>query len=118
MNTNGSMQMNSRVTKGTTANYMISSIENCLSASKRAARQALESMGDAEPVLALIFADISWQMMLSAQPGREIHAVREVIGGNIPIIGGYTYGQISRSGTGTPELLNQHFQIVLLGNPA
>jgi hypothetical protein len=117
MNTNGSMLMNSPVTKGSTAYYLISSIENCLSAAKRAARQALEALGDAEPVLAIVIADIAWQMMLPAQPGAEIQAVREVIGEHVPIVGGYTYGQIRRSGSGLPELLNQHIQIVLIGNP-
>lgn len=114
---NGSLLMNSRVTKGSTAYYLISSIENCLSAAKRTTLQALEKLGDSEPVLAFVFADIAWQMMLPTRPGAEIQAVREVIGENIPIIGGYTFGQICRSGSGMPELINQHFQIVLIGNP-
>ena len=114
----GNLLMNRRIEKGGTAYYLVSSIEHCLSAARRAASQALFSLSGAEPVLALVFADIAWQMMLPAQPGSEIQVVREVIGADVPIIGGYTYGQIHFSPSGEPELLNQHFQVVLFGNPA
>lgn len=114
----GNLLMDRRLNKGRTAFFLVSSIEQCVSAARRAAEQALSMLAGAEPILALVFADVAWQMMLPAQPGSEIQAVREVIGANVPIIGGYTYGQISYSKAGEPELLNQHFQIVLFGNPS
>ncbi len=113
--TDGSLRMNVSVPQGKTAYLLVSSAENCLAATRLATQQALEELGGAEPALALIFADIAFEMMLQAQPGSEISAVQSVLGSDVPIIGGYTYGQIGRDPGGRPELYNQHIQIVLFG---
>jgi hypothetical protein len=114
----GSLRMNSNLPQGKTAHFLVSSIEKCTHAAKAAAQTALETLGEAKPVLALIFADIAWQMLFQAQPGMDVSAVREVIGEDIPIIGGYTFGQVGLSRDGCPELLNQHIQVILIGDPA
>ena len=114
----GSLRMNTSLPQGKTAYLLVSSVENCLASAKLAAVQALESLGEARPVLALVFADIAWQMMLQGQPGREIEAIQGVIGPEIPIIGGYTFGQFGRSQDGHPCLYNQHIQIVIFGDPS
>lgn len=113
----GSLRMNSAIAQGKTAHILISSIDNCLLAARSAAEDAVKALGDASPCLALILADISWQMMFQSQPGMEVSAVREVIGAGVPIIGGYTLGQIGKSTSGEMELLNQHIQIILFGDP-
>lgn len=113
----GSLRMNCSVPQGKTAYFLVSSIENCVSAVKLATQQAVDALGNAKPVLALIFADIAYHMMLQAQPGLEVQVVQEVIGTQVPIIGGYTFGQIGQSANNDPELLNQHVQIILLGDP-
>jgi hypothetical protein len=113
----GSLRMNPGVPQGKTAHLLVSSVENCIAAAKLAAHQALEELGPARPVLGLVFADIAWQMMLQEQPGSEIDAVRDILGSDLPIIGGYSIGQFSRSPTGKPELLNQHLQVILIGDP-
>ncbi|MGW8251702.1 MAG: FIST signal transduction protein, partial [Anaerolineales bacterium] len=81
----GSLRMNSSLPEGQTAQILVSSSDNCLSAARCAAEDALKSLGDAPPCLALILADISWQMMFQSQPGMEINVVREVIGSEVPI---------------------------------
>jgi hypothetical protein len=113
----GSFRMNPGVPQGKTAHILVSSVDNCIAAAKLAARQALEDLGQAKPVLGLVFADIAWQMMMQAQPGSEVDAIRDVLGYDLPIIGGYSLGQFSRSPSGNPELLNQHLQVVLFGDP-
>ncbi len=66
-------------------------------------QQAMNALKGAKPVLALIFADIAWKMQLQAQPGTEIGAIQEVIGDEIPIIGGYTFGQLVSTPDGDPR---------------
>lgn len=117
MEADGSLRMNPGVSQGKTVQLLISSVENCVAAAKLAARQALEQLGGAKPVLGLVFADIAWRIMLEAQPGIEVEAIREVIGPDIPLIGGYSYGQFIRNAQGKPELLNQHLQVILFGSP-
>ncbi len=116
MEADGVLRMNPGVPQGKSAQLLVSSVENCLAAAKLAARQALEQLGDAKPVLGLVFADIAWRMMLQAQPGSEVEAIREVIGADVPLIGGYSYGQFTRNPEGKPELLNQHLQVILFGS--
>jgi hypothetical protein len=111
----GSLRMNVSVPQGTTAYLLFGSSENCLQAARRATQQAVSALGGARPVLALVFADIAFKMMLQAQPGEEVAAVKSILGEAVPIIGGYTCGQIGRCPDGSAELFNQHIQIVLFG---
>jgi hypothetical protein len=112
----GSLRMNTIVNEGHLAHILVGSIENCLSAARQAAEQALEALGGAPPALALLFVDSAWQTLFDETPGAEVTAVRSVLGENVPIIGGYTYGQIYQPSPGIPlELLNQHIQVILFG---
>jgi hypothetical protein len=117
MKHDGSLQMNRRIAKDETTYFLVSSKKSCINTARTAAQQAMQALDGAKPVLALVLSDIAWQMMLPDQPGAEIQAVREVIGATVPIIGGYSYGQISFSTQGKPELLNQHLQLALFGDP-
>ncbi len=112
----GSLRMNTTVPDGAVGHLLVGSAENCMEAAREATRKALSELGDARPVLALVLADVSWQMLLEAQPGIEINAVREALGPDIPIAGGYTFGQIARpDSSGQPELLNQHIEVIVIG---
>ena len=119
MESDGSLRMNTSIPEGSSVHILVGSTSNCLEAAKNAAKQALHELGKARPVLALVMPDISWQKLFQASPGMEMQAVREVIGPNVPIVGGYTFGQIATSSEETdrktPELLNQHFEIILFG---
>ncbi len=117
METDGSLRMNTTIPEGVTAHLLVGSIQDCIEAARQAAQQALDALNGARPVLALIFADIAWQMLFESNPGQELQAIREVLGPDVPMAGGYTFGQIARTGTkdkkGTPELLNQQIEVVL-----
>ena len=81
-----------------------------------AAKAALEELGGISPKLAFILVDASWQALLEGQSGEEVRAVREVLGEDVPIAGGYTFGQVGRdSQSGQVALLNQHIEVVVLG---
>ncbi len=116
MESDGSLRMNTSIAEGSMAHLLIGSIENCQKAARQATQQALDGLGSARPALALVLTDVAWQMMFESQPGAEINSIRDVIGNDVPILGGYTFGQIARSGAnGAPELYNQHIEVVLLG---
>lgn len=112
----GSLKMSTMVPSGVVGHLMVGGTERCLDAARKAARQALDALGSAKPRLALVFADLSWEMLLKSRPGAEIQAVREVLGKNVPIAGGYTFGQIAQlNGDEHPNYLNQHIEVVVLG---
>ena len=120
METDGSLRMNTLIPEGATAHLLVGSIQNCLEAAKQAAQAAIDSLNGARPVLALIFADIAWQMLFESNAGQELQVIREVLGPDVPIAGGYTFGQIARVNKekkSAPELLNEQIEIVLFGAP-
>jgi len=57
-------------------------------------------------------------MLLKSHPGAEIAAMREILGPDVPIAGGYSLGQIvPGKNSSTPQLLNQHIVVVAFGEP-
>ena len=114
MESDGSLRMHTAISEGAAAHLMVGSAENCLKNAEKAASQALKALGKAKPILALVLPDISWQLLFETDPGAEITAVRKVLGHNVPILGGYTFGQISNH-QHTSELFNQHIEIIILG---
>ncbi|MEK6255714.1 MAG: FIST C-terminal domain-containing protein, partial [Chloroflexota bacterium] len=116
VNQDGSLQMNADLENGDIGHLLVGSREKCIDAARLATFEALSSLGSSKLALALVFADVSWQMLLEGQSGVEISAIREVLGPNIPIAGGYTFGQISRDKQSNKiDLLNQHIEVVLIG---
>jgi len=91
----GSFRMNANIRDGIDAYLLVGSRVACERAAREAAQQALLKLGDAKPAFALVLVDVAWQMLLKAQPGIEIEAVKEILGANVPICGGYTLGQIT-----------------------
>jgi hypothetical protein len=55
-------------------------------------------------------------MLLQAEPGAELAALREELG-DLPLIGAYTLGQIAPPGEGAggSRFLNQHMLVILFG---
>jgi len=112
----GSFRMNAPVRDGLDAYLLTGSPATCIDAAQRAAQKASLSLNGAKPVLALILADISWQMIFKARPGAEVEAVKAVLGDDVPIIGGYTLGQVTPGKDGSPpNFLNQHITVIVFG---
>ncbi len=109
----GSFRMNVTVGDGSEAYLMVGSLTACRQAAQGAVKQALAALEGATPVLALVLPDISWQMLHEAQSGADIQAVREALGPDVPIAGGYTLGQIVPRPGECPQFLNQHMLVVL-----
>jgi hypothetical protein len=116
----GSFRMNAPIRDGADAYLLIGSRAASEKAAGKAAQQALRALGDLKPAFALVLVDIAWQMLLESNPGLEVAAVRDILGPDIPIAGGYTLGQIvpagdgraTTPGGGQPHFLNQHIVVV------
>lgn len=112
----GSFRMNAPVRDGVNAYMLVGSRVSCQTAAHEAAHQALKQLEGSKPVFAFILVDQAWEMLLKSHPGSEVAAVREILGENVPIAGGYTLGQITPSkDTPTLQLLNQHIIVVAIG---
>jgi hypothetical protein len=111
----GSFRMNAAVGDGTEAYLMVGSLSACQQAATAATEQALAGLDGARPVLALVLADVAWQMLFEAQVGADIAAVQAALGANIPLAGGYTLGQIIPRQEASPQFLNQHMVVIVFG---
>ena len=112
----GSFRMNAPIRDGVDAYLLTGSPATCLEAAQRAAQKARLSLEGAKPKLAFILADISWHLLLTAHAGAEVRAVQDILGADIPIIGGYTLGQVTPGkDEAPPDFLNQHITVVVFG---
>jgi hypothetical protein len=112
----GSLRMSLPVSTGSTCHVLVGSPESCIAAARGAAANALISLGKSQPVLAIVLVDIAWKALFEAQPRRVVQAVRAVLGPAVPLIGGFTFGQLARSdNTSQVAALNQHIVVLLLG---
>lgn len=114
LETNGSLYMHSAISEESKVSLMVGSNQACIQAAENATRRALEKLGPLKPVLAIVLVDIAWQMLMEAQPGAEIDCVRRILGDDVPLVGGYTFGQFASMVSSPPDLLNQHLAILLL----
>jgi hypothetical protein len=107
--------MNAALRDGSDGYLLVGSPADCLGAARQAAEAALATVGQAKPVFALVLIDAAWQILLEAHPGSEIQAIREVLGDELPIAGGYTLGQITPAteSDAHPSFLNQHIVVVI-----
>jgi hypothetical protein len=56
-------------------------------------------------------------MLFEAQQGADVAAVQAALGANVPVVGGYTLGQILPRADAPPQFLNQHMLVVVFGEP-
>jgi hypothetical protein len=111
----GSFRMNAAVSDGAEAYLMVGSLTACQQAATAATEQALAALDGARPVLALVLADVAWQMLFEAQPGADVAAVQAALKVSVPVAGGYTLGQIVPHSKTPPQFLNQHMVVVVFG---
>ena len=112
----GSFRMNAPVRDGVDAYLLVGSRVSCENAAHQAAQEALKQLEGSKPAFALVLVDLAWEMLLKSHPGSEIAAVRDILGENVPIAGGYTLGQIvPGKNSPTPQLLNQHIVVIAFG---
>jgi hypothetical protein len=117
MEADGSLRMNSLLPEGEMVELLIGSPEACRQAAQQAAAQAREALGHTQPRLALVLVDVAWQALFDLDENAEIAALRQALGPDVPIAGGYTFGQIARlESQGPAQFLNQHMLVILFGD--
>jgi hypothetical protein len=111
----GTLRMQAPVSEHAIGHLMVGSREGCLAAAERAAREALAALNGAKPVLAIVLTDVSWRMLMKTQPGSELRIIKDIVGADLPLVGGYMYGQLVGKAGAHAELFNQHIEVILLG---
>lgn len=112
----GSLRMNAAIPEGYSGRLMVGNSPDCLQAAALAAQRALVGLRGARPVFGLLMVDKAWQGLLNARPGAEIAAVQKTLGEDLPLLGGYGFGQIGRElPSGALQLFNQQLEVILFG---
>jgi hypothetical protein len=78
-------------------------------------RDALAALGKAKPLLAMAFVDAAWQLLLESRPNQLSAALKASLG-EIPLVGAYTFGQLTRPDLDRPPVLhNQNLSVLIFG---
>jgi hypothetical protein len=113
----GFFRMNIPVERGMNANLLVGSPQTCINAAEEAAHKALSSLPLGKPVIALVFLDQAWQLLMEAHGHPELSAIQSILGENVPIAGCFSLGQITHQDPAhPPEVLNQSITIAVLGS--
>ncbi len=115
--TDGSLRMTLPLRRGHMAHLMVGSATDCLEAARRTAQQALQDFPGEKPALAMLLVDWAWAHLFWARPWAVYRVVQEVLGEDVPILGGYGYGPIARpvGEEGSPLLWDNHLLLALWG---
>ncbi|NPV56666.1 MAG: hypothetical protein HPY76_08355 [Anaerolineae bacterium] len=115
VNPDGSIGMNTAIPTGKMVKLMLGDPDLCLEQAQAAGRQARHDLGAARPIFALAFVDTAWRMLFKANPQSLTSAIQAGLE-DVPFVGAYTHGQIVTFRVDAPPtLLNQHIQVVLVG---
>jgi hypothetical protein len=111
----GSLRMSAPVPEGAVVHLMTGDPDACLVAASSAAKEALSGLGKARPLLAVAFVDAAWQLLLGSRPNQLSAALKGALG-EIPLVGAYTFGQLTRPEIDhSPVLHNQNLVVVVFG---
>lgn len=112
----GSIVCAATIPEGTVVRVMTATIEENIEAARQATRKALVGLGSSKPTLAMIF-DCGARMMLRGMEGarREIAAIREEIGPDVPMVGFYTYGEQAPTLGGPVGFHNETCVVYVIG---
>lgn len=89
----GSITCAAEIPEGSLVQLMIGSREEAISVARSAARKAMSQLDGAEPKAVIVFNCIARSKLFGEQAPDEIAAIQNVIGGHVPLIGFYTYGE-------------------------
>ncbi len=91
----GSIVCQGEVPEGANAHIMIGNKDSCMQAAVEAATEAKESLQGKKPQIVLIFECFTRHKLLGRDAFQEIQMVKEILGKDIPMLGMYSYGEIS-----------------------
>jgi len=90
---NGGIVLSADIKEGEEISLMMGDKEWVLESAKTAALKAMDDIKNSEIKFAVMLSDISRLYLLRKDAKKEIDAVKEIIGKNVPILGCYTFGE-------------------------
>jgi hypothetical protein len=111
----GSLRCVAEVPDGSLVRVMEGNEEALLSAARAAASDA-RAAAEGPLGAALVFDCVSRSLLLGEATRDEVRALRAGIGGDVPLVGCLTFGEVAVLGAGMPQLHNK--AVVVLGLPA
>ena len=89
----GGLVLGGEVPVGMPVRLMLGSKEGVLESARKAARDALASMGGGTVRAAVVFSGFARERVLRRDAVSEVQAIREVLGEGVPLVGFYSYGE-------------------------
>lgn len=112
----GSLRMSAAVPSGSVAHLMLGDPQACLESAETAVRHALDEIGPARPLIALALVDLAWLQLFSVRSSLIMSTIQDTLG-SIPVVGGYSLGQIARPAINhAPVIYNQSVTILILAS--
>jgi len=112
----GAIYFAGEVPEGATIRLTCGDYVSILEAAAKAARSAMEDLGDAVPVMAFFYSCMARKVVLGMRTRLELEEVRNVVGAQLPILGFYTYGEYCPVRRGGLSLLhNETATISVIG---
>ena len=116
---NGALVFQGNVPQASMIRLMIGTKESCLEATRQAAIEAKNGLLGKPSNFVLVFNSVSRYILLGRQVNKELEAIKEIFGKEIPIIGIYTYGEQAPlkaiNFQGIAHLHNQSIEILAIG---
>ncbi len=112
----GSISFAGEIPEGAMVRLTCGGADSIVNASGRAARLAMEQLQDARPCMAFLYSCMARRIVLGRRIIEEIDKVREEVGGELPLLGFYSYGEFSRPRINRPSLLyNETAAVSVIG---
>ena len=112
----GSLIFAGEVPEGTKVRLTCADRTSVLKAVKIAAENARRELEGRTPLIIFLYSCMARKILLGRYTREELHLVREIIGGDIPVVGFYTYGEYCRIKPEGPNLLhNETVALSVLG---
>ena len=90
-----SMLFFGNLTQGSPARLMKGDVGKLINGSSVAAQNAVSTMGNDSPQLALLISCVGRKLILQGRSDEEVAASKNIFGDKVPIAGFYSYGEIS-----------------------
>jgi hypothetical protein len=92
----GSMLFAGDIPEGAPVRFMKANFDKLVEAVSEASQELQQKLGNnPAPAVALLISCVGRKMILNKRIDEEIEAVREVMGPNLPVMGFYSYGELS-----------------------
>jgi hypothetical protein len=92
----GGLICSTQIPVGTTVEFTVLSLEELISSASSSARSSLDSLRGQTPGAALLFDCAGRRKVLGHGQAQEVKAITETFGGEIPLAGLYTDGEVAR----------------------